>query len=107
MSEFSLSLLVSARPVGHIVRVARVCFAFGALVCVRVWWSFADAFGYCRFADKTTDSLLAVHVFVSVKPGTEEAFKKASVDNHLNSIQVPNPTTFASNPFFTTLNLKH
>jgi hypothetical protein len=48
---------------------------------------------------------LAVHVFVSVKPGTEEAFKKASVDNHLNSIQVPYPTTLASNPSITTQSL--
>jgi hypothetical protein len=85
--------------------MGRACFAFRARACLRMCVCFlgvsADGFGYCRFADKATDSLLAVHVFVSVKPGTEEAFKKASVDNHLNSIQVPYPTTLASNPFFT------
>ena len=34
------------------------------------------------------DDLLAVHVFVSVKPGTEDAFKAASLDNAQNSVQV-------------------
>jgi quinol monooxygenase YgiN len=39
-------------------------------------------------AESGKDDLLAVHVFVSVKPGTEDAFKAASLDNAQNSVQV-------------------
>jgi hypothetical protein len=39
-------------------------------------------------AESGKDELLAVHVFVSVKPGTEDAFKTASLDNAQNSVQV-------------------
>ncbi len=38
-------------------------------------------------AEATKDDLLAVHVFVHVKEGTEEKFKELSVENAKNSVQ--------------------
>lgn len=44
--------------------------------------------------ETNTDELLAVHVFVSVKPGTEEAFKTASLDNARASVEEPGVARF-------------
>ena len=45
-------------------------------------------------AESGKDELLAVHVFVSVKPGTEDAFKAASLDNAQNSVKEPGVARF-------------
>jgi len=56
-------------------------------------WDVPDALA-SGAAESGKDNLLAVHVFVSVKPGTEDAFKAASLDNAQNSVQEPGVARF-------------
>jgi len=44
--------------------------------------------------ESSSADLVAVHVFVQVKEGCEEAFKKASIENASNSIKEPGVSRF-------------